>query len=138
VLEEALARYPGAVVLVSHDRYFVDSVATTVYEIESGSLVARRAPAPALARTADRPVRKPPPRTSRGAPTPDAPSRKEVESRIEALEKERTDLEAKLAAPETFKAGDRGRGALGRFEAVRAELEAAYATWLALEPSTDR
>jgi ATP-binding cassette subfamily F protein 3 len=138
VLEEALARYPGAVVLVSHDRYFVDNVATTVYEIESGSLVARRAPAPAVARTADRPARKPPPRTSRGAPTPDAPSRKEVERRIEALEKERTDLEAKLAAPETFKAGDRGRAALGRFEAVRAELEAAYATWLALEPSTDR
>ena len=54
------------------------------------------------------------------------------------MEKERTDLEAQLATPDTFKTGDRGRVALGRFETVRAELEAAYATWLALEPSTER
>jgi hypothetical protein len=54
------------------------------------------------------------------------------------LEKERTDLEVKLAAPDTFTTADRGLQTLTRFETVRAELEAAYATWLALEPSTDR
>ncbi|MGC2207666.1 MAG: ABC transporter C-terminal domain-containing protein, partial [Candidatus Dormiibacterota bacterium] len=71
-------------------------------------------------------------------PAPSPPSRKETELRIEALEKERTDLEAQLAAPDTFKAHDRARDTVARFETVRAELEAAYATWLALEPSTDR
>ena len=138
VLEEALARYPGAVVLVSHDRYFVDAVATTVYEIEAGRLVARRAPAAPVRPTPDRPARKSRVRTRTTVPAPSTPSRKETERRIEGLEKERTDLEAQLAAPDTFKTGDRGRETLGRFETVRTELEAAYATWLALEPSTDR
>src|SRR5205814_8149168 len=30
VLEESLTEFPGAVVLVSHDRYFLDQVATTI------------------------------------------------------------------------------------------------------------
>ncbi len=33
-LEDYLKKYPGAVVIVSHDRYFLDQIATTVYEIE--------------------------------------------------------------------------------------------------------
>lgn len=35
-LEEALRQYDGAVILVSHDRYFLDSVVTRVVEIENG------------------------------------------------------------------------------------------------------
>lgn len=37
-LEEYLAGYPGAVLTVSHDRYFLDAVATSVCEIERGKL----------------------------------------------------------------------------------------------------
>ena len=33
-LEGYLKNYSGAVVIVSHDRYFIDQIATTVYEIE--------------------------------------------------------------------------------------------------------
>ncbi|MGC1194213.1 MAG: ABC transporter C-terminal domain-containing protein, partial [Candidatus Dormiibacterota bacterium] len=66
------------------------------------------------------------------------PSRREVELRIEALEQEKNVLELKLAEPQTFSSPDRGREVLIRFERVRAELEAAYATWLAREPSTER
>lgn len=33
-LEGYFKKYPGAVVIVSHDRYFLDQIATTVYEIE--------------------------------------------------------------------------------------------------------
>lgn len=33
-LEGYLKKYSGAVVIVSHDRYFIDQIATTVYEIE--------------------------------------------------------------------------------------------------------
>ena len=137
VLEEALARFPGAVVLVSHDRYFVDSVATTVYEVEGGHLVERRSPPPpATPKQPSRKTRAPSP-TKSATPTP-ASSRREIELRIAALEQEKTALEGQLAEPQTFKAPDRGRGVLGRFEAVKGDLEAAYATWLALEPSTER
>ncbi|MHB1043160.1 MAG: ribosomal protection-like ABC-F family protein [Eubacteriales bacterium] len=37
-LEQYLKDYRGAVLVVSHDRYFLDSVVKTVYEIENGKL----------------------------------------------------------------------------------------------------
>ncbi len=37
-LEETLRRHTGAVILVSHDRYFLDQVATHIWEVEDGSL----------------------------------------------------------------------------------------------------
>jgi ATP-binding cassette subfamily F protein 3 len=36
VLLEALAKYTGTVVFVSHDRYFIDNLATRIFEIEDG------------------------------------------------------------------------------------------------------
>ena len=38
-LEEYLAAYPGAVLVVSHDRWLLDRVATKIYELELGELV---------------------------------------------------------------------------------------------------
>ncbi|MGC2192471.1 MAG: ABC-F family ATP-binding cassette domain-containing protein [Candidatus Dormiibacterota bacterium] len=137
VLEEALARYPGAVVLVSHDRYFVDAVATTVYEVEACRLVERRSPSP-KAVTSPSPRRPKAPAAKKPAPAASAPSRRDVELRIQTLEQEKNALEAKLSEPQTFKSADRGREVLRRFEEVRGELESAYATWLAREPSTER
>jgi ATP-binding cassette, subfamily F, member 3 len=40
VLLEALASYSGTVVFVSHDRYFIDRLATRVIEIENGAVTA--------------------------------------------------------------------------------------------------
>jgi len=40
VLLEALANYSGTVIFVSHDRYFIDSLATRVLEIENGAITA--------------------------------------------------------------------------------------------------
>jgi ATP-binding cassette, subfamily F, member 3 len=37
-LLEALAKFTGTVVFVSHDRYFIDKLATRIFEIESGAL----------------------------------------------------------------------------------------------------
>ena len=36
VMERALAHYPGAVVVVSHDRFFIDKVATRLLVFEGG------------------------------------------------------------------------------------------------------
>jgi len=38
VLLEALAKYTGTVVFVSHDRYFIDKLATRVFEIGGGEV----------------------------------------------------------------------------------------------------
>jgi ATP-binding cassette subfamily F protein 3 len=40
VLLEALANYGGTVIFVSHDRYFIDRLATRVLEIENGAITA--------------------------------------------------------------------------------------------------
>jgi ATP-binding cassette subfamily F protein 3 len=37
-LEQVIRNYPGAVVLISHDRYILDAVATHIVEIEDGQL----------------------------------------------------------------------------------------------------
>lgn len=37
-LEGYLAQYPGAVMLVTHDRYFLNRVTNRIYELENGSL----------------------------------------------------------------------------------------------------
>ena len=37
-LESALADFPGAIVVVAHDRYFLDAVAQTVWELNTGNL----------------------------------------------------------------------------------------------------
>ncbi|MDY0190753.1 MAG: ABC-F family ATP-binding cassette domain-containing protein [Desulfuromonas sp.] len=37
-LEDELIRYPGAVVLVTHDRYFLDRVVTRMFELDKGKL----------------------------------------------------------------------------------------------------
>ncbi|MBV8529582.1 MAG: ABC-F family ATP-binding cassette domain-containing protein, partial [Candidatus Dormibacteraeota bacterium] len=38
VLEDAIRQYPGAVVLVSHDRALIDAIATRVWSIENGQV----------------------------------------------------------------------------------------------------
>jgi ATP-binding cassette subfamily F protein 3 len=40
VLEEVLATYAGTLIFVSHDRYFVDALATTVWALEHGAITA--------------------------------------------------------------------------------------------------
>jgi ATP-binding cassette, subfamily F, member 3 len=40
VLEEVMATYDGTLIFVSHDRYFVDALATTVWMLEDGAITA--------------------------------------------------------------------------------------------------
>ena len=35
MLEEALKEYDGTVLFISHDRYFIDKVAKSIYEIDN-------------------------------------------------------------------------------------------------------
>jgi len=38
ILQEVLSNFPGTILLVSHDRYFVDALATQVWALEEGNL----------------------------------------------------------------------------------------------------
>ena len=151
VLEDAIARYPGAVLVVSHDRYFVDSLHPEVLEVVEGRLEGRRQPAPAPAPARPTPTsrgraRKAAPRTAPGAhaapaaPGPRTPRRStaHAEREIASLEAERQELTRQLSAPTTYREPGAGQPLVERLRAVEAELEASYATWLELEGSTER
>ncbi len=139
VLEQALAEYPGAVILVSHDRYFVDAVANRVLELREGRL-AERAPArPPAPTRADKPKRAPS-RPGRTAPPPRraAPSPRGMERRIADMEAERQALTDRLADPATHRQPSLEQDLLDRLAEMESELQGAYAAWVELEGSTER
>jgi ATP-binding cassette, subfamily F, member 3 len=149
VLEGALAAFPGTIVFISHDRYFINRIATDIVEIDRGTLVAYRGSyddyLDAKARAATGPVaaaparpRAPAPRT----PTPAAGARgsrreapragpttrevrelrrrlEEVERQIHALEARLAEVSARLSDPALYANGDRVREATA--ERKRAE-----------------
>jgi len=152
-LEEALQDYPGTLLLVSHDRFFLDQVATHTlawngagqprWELYEGppatvkSLRAERAAeaAPAKAEAA------------RVAPKPEATKAKkpglsqkeerrlaEVEAAMNALHQRLASLDTALADPAAFLTADApGHRALKDRDAAKAELEALEVAWMELE-----
>jgi ABC transport system ATP-binding/permease protein len=154
LLEEMVANYAGTLLLVSHDRAFLDNVVTSTLVFEGGGQVneyvggysdwlrQRKVTAPAKARapvTAAAPI-------SAAAPVPAAApkarrmSYKEqrelaaMPEKIQRLEAEQLQLQATIADPDLFKDDPApGTAALQRLESLAAELETAYARWDALE-----
>jgi ATP-binding cassette, subfamily F, member 3 len=123
VLEEALVRFAGTMVFISHDRYFINRVATRVVEVEGGRLTPylggyddyREAKARAHA-AAPAPLPRPP-RAAPAAPRarPSAELREmrrrleDVEEQIHALEGRLRDLAATFSDPALYADGDRVR-----------------------------
>jgi ATP-binding cassette subfamily F protein uup len=144
VLEEALCAFPGAALIVSHDRWFLDRVATRVlhlapdgYRLHAGDVTSL------LERIAEQQRAAPPPQPRRevaASPPPSEPARKlswnekreldALPDRIDALEAELAALDAKLADPALYQ-GDAGAVApLVQQRAGKAgELQALTARW---------
>ncbi|OGK83283.1 MAG: hypothetical protein A2X52_01955 [Candidatus Rokubacteria bacterium GWC2_70_16] len=108
VLEEALAAFAGTIVFISHDRYFINRIATRVVEIRAGRLasflgnyddyLSRKS-----ATGAEAPAPPPPPGRARAAgPAAEAPPAAGPRSpKRKSLEREIKDIQARLAAVET-------------------------------------
>lgn len=147
LLEALLADYPGTVLLVSHDRMLLNNVVTSTLVLEGAGrvreyaggyddwLLQRSAPAPLPAapprsQVAARPRRTAPPKLS-------FKEQQELETlpqRIETLEAEQAALYAAMNAPAFYQqGGDAVVVAMARLEALKHELESAYARWEALE-----
>jgi ATP-binding cassette subfamily F protein uup len=151
LLQERLAEYPGTVLLVSHDRDFLDRVVTSVVASEGNGrwveyaggytdMLAQPPANPAASRAAgDRMVRAAPRDT-----TPASRSRRMsygerralelLPARIASLEARLEALNGILADPDLY-ARDRTRfeATSSAFAAAREELTAAEEQWLALE-----
>jgi ABC transport system ATP-binding/permease protein len=144
LLEAFLIEWPGTLLLVSHDRRFIDNVVTSTLAFEGDGQVTeyvggyedwvRQRPAP-VDPSAE------PARPRAAAANRPASERKKLSyrerqeyeqlpSRIEALEREQTDVTARIAAPDFYKEGPETiRQTLARTEAVHDELLALYARW---------
>ncbi|MGE3866042.1 MAG: ABC-F family ATP-binding cassette domain-containing protein, partial [Hyphomonadaceae bacterium] len=149
-LEEALAGYDGTVLIVSHDRAFLDGVTTQIlgalgggrwaetpggvsdFEREHGRFAA---PARKFAAGAPRPAQQ--------APRERAPAKlsykderraKEIEALLPLLEAEIAALNARLADQDFFAADAKAyQAAAARLEAVKAEHDSAETEWLEIE-----
>ncbi len=146
VLLEALEHFTGTVVFVSHDRYFIDKLATRVFEVEGGRVhvypgnyedYLRAKEGALLAAVEDpRPDEAPP-----AEPEVKEPARKrlnpirlrQLQDRCEEIEEEVSRLEAEIAGYETelanFKGADETRRLMDLVEARRADLTALLAEW---------
>ncbi|MCK9463088.1 MAG: ATP-binding cassette domain-containing protein [Proteobacteria bacterium] len=147
LFEDLLVEYEGTVLLVSHDRAFLNNVVTSTLVFEGGGRLSeyvggyddwiRQRPPPAAAEAprAAQPVRQ---REKAARPrTLTFKERLELDAlpaRIEALEAEAGRLRATLADPGFYKtAGVEVAGVNARLAAEEAALAAAYDLWAELE-----
>jgi len=136
ILQEALQEFPGTILLVSHDRYLINALATQVWAIHPGTrrmaVFAGNYSAYGLqrrleqerTRSADTVERR---REKPRSRDPMATEIRTVEDRIAGLEVELTDLAAQLeaAGADVARVSELG----GRYAAVQARLEAELEGW---------
>ncbi|MBF0623398.1 MAG: ATP-binding cassette domain-containing protein [Magnetococcales bacterium] len=151
LLEILLVEFSGTVLLVSHDRTFLDNVVTSLLVFEGGGRLEehvggygdwlrQRLPAPEAVLPATRPraaaePTKPPARTdSKKLTYAERLELADLPQRIETLEDEQARLHATMADPLFFKQDRTTVGAAqARLTAVEQELAALYGRWEELE-----
>jgi ATP-binding cassette subfamily F protein uup len=148
LLEEVIADYPGTALIVSHDRDFLDRVATQIVAAEGGGrfmeyaggysdMLAQRG-VPQAAKPARAPKKEPAerPRTARPAKMnfSDAHALKALPEKIAAAEVEIAALEEKLSDAGLYTRDPDAFAELsGKMAALRAQKDADEERWLALE-----
>jgi ATP-binding cassette subfamily F protein uup len=159
LLESMLQEYAGTVILVSHDRAFLDNVVTQVFAFEGGGMIREYvggyAEWQSQAKTDTSWANAAKTRANTGAsfsgtasapPAPATPVRKvkmsfnetreleQLPGKIETLEKEQANLTEALADGSLFvKSPDAAAGMSTRLQVVASEIEAAMNRWELLE-----
>jgi ABC transport system ATP-binding/permease protein len=156
VLESALVDFPGCALVVSHDRWFLDRIATGILAFETDGRVSfyegnystylEKWGADAR-RSVDGPRRReeraPSDEPAAGTPAPGKPRKRSfkeqrelegMQSAIELAEAKVSELESALNAPDVYaKRGAEVPALVSSLEAARAEVERLYARWQELE-----
>ena len=146
VLERLLVEFTGAVLLVAHDRYFLDKVATSILAVEGDGRVTRYEGNWSMYQRL-RPPRVAPeqPSAPRAPSAPSLASAEEpkkqrlsykhqreldgMEASIEAAESKKAGLEAELARPEVFTNASEAARLSAELEQVAHEVERLYQRW---------
>ena len=150
LLEQKLQDYPGTLLLVSHDRRFLDNVVTQTIAAEGygfwreyvggySDWLKQRKPAtpPTTAKPAATKSALPPAPTAKPRTKLSFKEQRELDSlpqEIETLEREQSELTTRMSAPEYHRQGPHQARADGRrLEEIEALLLTRYARWEALE-----
>jgi ATP-binding cassette subfamily F protein uup len=161
LLEAQLAEFTGTLLLVSHDRQFLDNAVTSTLVFEGGGRVqeyvggyqdwlrqrqaARAAEAEGATAAPAGARRRPKPETPSSETRPEVSRRKRLTfneqrefaalpARIDALEAEVRALNETIGGPEFYREGaDEIRRTLARAQEAQRELDEAYDRWLELE-----
>ena len=149
ILEDALSHYTGTVLVVSHDRYFINRVAGRILELDQQSLTAylgnyddyleekkRRTDLPAAGTDTNAGEKRSDSARQRQARKEEETARRRKEARlrqteaqIEEAEQKIARLEDEMARPETAVDAPRLLELSKECEALRGELDGLYAQW---------
>jgi ATP-binding cassette subfamily F protein uup len=158
LLESLLADWPGTLLLVSHDRAFIDNVVTSTLAFEGNGRIVEyvggyedwlRQRGTLEANLQSRleppggpkgsPLRKTAPSGPRKASYKEQQELLTLPGRIEALEAEQQQLQDAIASPDFYKEGAGAiAGSLARLETIEQELLVALARWDELDSLTKR
>ncbi len=151
VLLESLSKYSGTIVFVSHDRYFIDNLATRIFEIEDGHvhvypgnyedyLWRKQGGASPVAASAV-PDPEPPPAPSEPRKRVNPMKLKKLQDRMREVEQQVTALESEIgrheAALADFKSVEETVRLNELAAARRKELEARVAEWEELSAAVE-
>ena len=145
VLEDSLTEFPGALVLVTHDRYLLDRVSTAVLGLDGsgGAQTVRRLLA--MGAGQDDAAEPPKPRSRRAAPAATAARAKKKLSYLEAREWEQMEarimeaeqqveaIRAEMHSPEVVSDGPRLQACYAKLQPAEELVHALYARWAELE-----
>ena len=149
VLEDALAEFPGTILAISHDRYFINRFATKVCVLEAGGVKEylgnyddyfekiNRAQAPdgdtqGMTRTAMEKERRRT-REEEKRLKERRTALQQAEEAVAKAEQEAADLEAALAAPETYEDAELAARLAKEYQQKKDEIERLYQAWEALD-----
>ena len=143
LLEELLAGYSGTVLLVSHDREFLNNVVTSTIVFEESGLNEyiggyndwlRQRPGKKAAKSEAAPKGRQKKEKAAKISFKEERELKELPGRIEALEAEQHEISAVLADPELYRlGGQKAAQAKARLDEVDSLLKACYLKWEELE-----
>ncbi len=147
MLIEALDNYDGTLIVVSHDRHFLDSLVEKVVLVQNGKLrtfldgyadfVKRMEAEEQAELERQKESQKAQPKSAKplqpaSAQPPKAnPNKKQLEKlekQIEKLEAEKKSLESEMMSPTFFKQSD-SKAKTARYNSLKSELETLYAEW---------
>jgi ABC transport system ATP-binding/permease protein len=151
LLEALLVDYPGTILLVSHDRAFLDNVVTQTLVFESGGRVQeyvggysdwlrqRKLPEPESASAPAVAAARAPKRAATKLSYKDERELAALPAAIEALEAEQAELAQRVSEPEFWRGDAKEQARVQqRLGALPAEIERAYARWSELEAQRER